>query len=147
MATLETTITINRPVEDVFTVLTTPEDTPKWSSSAVEEHLTSVGPVGLGSTRSAVVKSFGGRTMTNETVVTEFETNRRVAMRSTAAQVPFQATWSFTALPGATRVEWTWRFELSGVLRLFGPPFAVFFKRSFERDLSRLKRMMEAGEL
>lgn len=98
MTTAEMTISIRRPVDEVFRVLTRPEDTPKWSSSAVEEQLTSLGPVGVGSTRRAVVRSFGGRTTSNETIVTVFEPNRRVAMRTVSAPVPFEATWSFTAL-------------------------------------------------
>jgi uncharacterized protein YndB with AHSA1/START domain len=147
MITAAMSITINRPIDDVFRVLTTPEDTPKWSSNAVEEQLTSPGPVGVGSTRRAVVRSFGGRTTTNEAVVTVFEPNRRVALRTTSAPVPFEAAWSFTARPGGTRVDWTWSFDFKGVGRLLGPPFAVYFKRSLQRDLARLKQMMEAGEL
>lgn len=147
MARTGMSITINRPIDDVFRVLTTPEDTPTWSSSAIEEQLTSPGPVGVGSTRRAVVRSFGGRTTTNETIVTAFEPNRRVAMRSVSAPVPFEAAWSFATLPEGTRVDWTWSFELKGVARLIGPPFAAYFKRSLQQDLARLKRMMEAGEL
>ncbi len=146
MAVTETTITINRPVDAVFKVLTTPEDTPKWSPSAVEEKLTSPGPVGVGSTRRAVIKS-GGRTMTNETVVTEFEPNRKVTMRSTSATVPFSATWSFSAVPGGTQVDWRWDFRPRGLLRPLGPLVAAIFKRGFVNDLARLKRMMEAGQL
>ncbi len=147
MTTAAMSVTINRPVADVFRVLTTPEDTPKWSSSAVEEQLTSPGPVGVGSTRRAVVRSFGGRTTTNEAIVTVFEPNRRVAMRTISAPVPFEAAWSFTALPDGTRVDWTWSFDLKGVARLFGPAFAVYFQRSLQGDLARLKQMMETGEL
>jgi uncharacterized protein YndB with AHSA1/START domain len=147
MAQLPLAITIDRPVADVFRVLTTPEDTPKWSSSAVEEALTSPGPVGVGSTRRAVVRSFGGRTTTNETIVTEFEPNRRVAMRTISAPVPFEAAWSFSAVAGGTRVDWTWSFGFSGPLRLLAPVFGSYFRRTLQKDLDRLKWMMEAGEL
>ena len=140
-------VTIARSVDDVFLVLTTPEDTPKWSASAVDERLTSPGPVGVGSTRHATVRTFGGRTTTNETIVTAFEPNRRVAMRTVTARVPFEAAWSFTPVAGGTRVDWAWSFELRGVARLFGPPFAAYFRRSLRRDLARLKAMMEAREL
>jgi uncharacterized protein YndB with AHSA1/START domain len=140
-------VTIARPVDHVFRVLTTPEDTPKWSSNAVEEQLTSPGPVGVGSTRRAVVRSVGGRTTTNETVVTEFEPNRRVAMRSISAPVPFAASWSFNVVPGGTQVDWTWSFGLTGAARLLGPPFGAWFRRSLQRDLAHLKAMMEGGEL
>ena len=147
MTDVPITITIDRPVEEVFRVLTTPEDTPKWSASAVEEALTSPGPVGVGSTRRAVVRSFGGRTTANETVVTEFEQNRRFAMRTISAPVPFEVAWSFTSVPGGTRVDWTWSFEFAGAMRVLAPAFGAYFRRSLRADLDRLKRMMEAGEL
>ena len=76
-----------------------------------------------------------------------FEPNRRVAMRSISAPVPFEVSWSFTGVPDATRVDWTWSFELTGAARLFGPPFGAWFRRGLQRDLARLKAMMEAGEL
>lgn len=147
MTVARMSVTIARPVEDVFRVLTMPEDTPKWSASAVEERLTSPGPVGVGSTRHATVRTFGGRTTTNETIVRAFEPNRRVAMRTISAQVPFEAAWSFDKVAGGTRVDWAWSFEFAGVARLFGPAFGRYFRRSLERDLARLKAMMEAGEL
>lgn len=121
MAQLPLAITIDRPIGDVFRVLTTPEDTPKWSSSAVDEALTSTGPIGVGSTRRAIVRSFGGRTSTNETVITEYEPNRKVAMRSTSGPVPFVVAWSFSVVPGGTRVEWSWSFAFGGALRLIAP--------------------------
>ena len=52
--------------------------------------------------------------MTNETVVTAFVRDRTMAMRSVSAAVPFQASWSFTPVPGGTRVDWTWRVEVAG---------------------------------
>ena len=65
MATIDFTIRIERSVEDVFRVLTTPELTPLWSESAIEEHVTTPGPVGVGSRRRATVRRLGegrGRT-------------------------------------------------------------------------------------
>ena len=146
MTQVSLTITIDRPVADVFRVLTTPEDTPKWSSSALEETLTS-GPVGVGSTRRAVVRSFFGRTTTNETIVTVYEPYRRVAMRTTSGPVPVEATWSFTPVPGGTRVDWDWSFALAGIVRLLAPALTSYFRRAFRRDLDCLKQLMESGLL
>jgi hypothetical protein len=68
-------------------------------------------------------------------------------MRTTSAPVPFEAAWSFTGVPRGTRVDWTWSFEFTGALRLLAPAFGSYFRRSLQKDLDRLKRMMEAGEL
>jgi Polyketide cyclase / dehydrase and lipid transport len=89
MATVELTITIDRPVADVYRVLTTPELTPSWSANAIEEHVTTPGPVGVGSRRRATVRRFGGGTTENEIEITELEPERRVAVRSIESLMPF----------------------------------------------------------
>jgi hypothetical protein len=43
--------TLRRPVEEVFGVLSDPENAPKWSPNALEEKLTSPRPVRVGSTQ------------------------------------------------------------------------------------------------
>jgi hypothetical protein len=48
MATLQVSGVINRPVEDVWGVLSNPENAPIWSHNAVDEKLTSPRPVRVG---------------------------------------------------------------------------------------------------
>lgn len=143
----ELTIRIRRPVEHVFRVLTTPELTPRWSRNAIEERLTSPGPVGVGSTRLAVVRTFLGRRSTNEAIVTEFEPNRRVAMRTISGPFPFRAAWSMSEKDGTTRVDWVYEFDLPRLLKPLGPLLVGMFRRTLTADLKQLRRMMEAGEL
>jgi uncharacterized protein YndB with AHSA1/START domain len=47
---IETSIVINRPIEDVFVYSTDPENTPKWQTGLLESRVTSAGPIGAGST-------------------------------------------------------------------------------------------------
>ena len=76
-------ITIRRPIEDVFAVLTDVEKTGTWFPGNVKEHWTSPGPHGVGSTRHAVVTTFGRRTE-NDAVTTEYDPPHRAAMRGTS---------------------------------------------------------------
>lgn len=139
-------IIINRSVTDVFAVLSNVEDTPKWSSNALEEKMTSAGPVGVGSTRRAVVRSFG-RTAENEAEVTEFEPNRRIALQGISGAFPFRVSMDFERVAGGTRVDWTWDLAPRGFLQLAGPLLARVFTWQFRKDLNSLKDMMEAGAL
>lgn len=50
MATFDVSTTIKRPVEDVFAVIGNVENSPKWSSAALEAKQTSPGPMGVGTT-------------------------------------------------------------------------------------------------
>jgi uncharacterized protein YndB with AHSA1/START domain len=138
---------VRRPVEDVFGVLSDPENAPKWSPNALEETLTSPRPVRVGSTRRAVVKTLGGRTAENHAVCTAFDLNRRIAWRSTSAPVPFEVTVNFIPHDGGTRVDSIWTWEPKGLLRPAAPLLDLMFRRAMQRDIDGLRRMMEAGDL
>ena len=147
MSTAALTVTIGRSVEDVFAVLTHLENAPKWSR-AIEETLTTPGPMGIGTRRRAVVPTFAGRTTVNEMELTEFEPNRRLAMRSISG-FPFEVRIAidFIRVGDGTRLDWCASFEPGGVLRPVGPLLAAFYKWSFARDLEDLKSLMDANAL
>lgn len=147
MSTAALTVTIKRPVEDVFAVLTHLENAAKWSR-AIEETVTTPGPMGVGTRRRAIVPTFGGRTTENEMELTEFEPNKRLAMRGISG-FPFEVRIAIDCirLGDSTRLDWLVSFEPSGVMRPTAPLLAAFYKRSFAKDLANLKVMMEAGEL
>lgn len=147
MARIELSVTIDRPVADVYRVLSTPELTPRWSRSAIEEHVTTAGPIAVGSRRRATVRAFAGRTTENEIEVTDLQPGRRLAVRSVEAPVPFTSSWTFTAADGGTRVDWVWDFAMPRWLGPLDGLFGMLFARSFRPDLARLKSMMESGEL
>lgn len=147
MARVDLHVTIDRPVADVFRVLSTPELTPRWSANAIEEHATTPGPARVGSRRRATVRRIGRGTTENEIEVTEIEHERRIAVRSVEAVVPFTSAWTFTPVGGGTRVDWRWDFEIGGWLRPFDRLVGAVFARAFRPDLDRLKWMMESGDL
>lgn len=145
MISTEFSITIARPLSDVFAVLSDVNKTAAWNSSAVEEHWTTPGPVGVGSRRRAVGKALGRRTE-NESEVIEFEPNRKWRMRSVSGP-RWDATATFESVDGGTRVDFAWTFQLSGVLRVLEPLLLRVFRRRFSNDLKRLKHLMESGAL
>lgn len=147
MRTIRVGGTIRRPVEDVFAVLSDPENAPKWSPNALQEELTSPRPVQVGSTRRALVKTLGRGTAENHAVCTAFEPNRRIAWRSISAPVPFEVTVDFTPIDGATRVESVWIWEPKGLFRIVAPLLDRMFVRAMRQDVDGLRRIMEAGEL
>jgi uncharacterized protein YndB with AHSA1/START domain len=145
MAEAQLSVTIPRPLGEVFGVLTDPTNTPKWSAPAVEERWITPGPPTIGSRRLAVTQLMGRRTE-NIAEVTALEPNRLWEMRSVSGP-PFVVRAIFAPVEGGTRVDWTWSFRLQGPMRPFGPLVAWVFGRVFAKDLVRLKRMMEMGEL
>lgn len=139
-------ITIRRPIEDVFAVLTNVENTGTWFPGNVEEHWTSPPPRGVGSTRHAVTTVLGRR-FENDAVVIEYQPPHRAAMRGTSPNAPFVATLTFRTGDDGTRVEVTTDIALRGAMQILGPLVETMYGWAWGRGLANLKRLMEAGVL
>lgn len=139
-------ITIRRPIEDVFAALTDVENTEKWFPGKVKEWWTSDPPHGVGSTRHAVVTMGWFRTE-NDAVATVYEPPRRAAMKGTSRNAPFEATLDFSPAEGGTRVDVATELFLRGPAKLLGPMFTHWYGGNWERGLVQLRLMMESGEL
>ena len=146
MSEVISSIVINRPVEDVFAVLTNVENTGKWFPADVKEWWTSPPPHGVGSTRRARVK-VGFMTTENDAITTVYEPPHRAGMKGTSKNAPFEAMLEFESVEGGTRVTATIEMFLRGSAKLFGGMFARWYGKSWDQGLVNLKRMMESGEL
>ena len=146
MARATNRVTIKRPIEDVFALLTNVENTGKWFPGKVEEHWTSPPPHGVGSTRHAVATMFGRRSE-NDAVVTEYEPPRRAVMQETSPNAPFVVAFTFRQDAGGTRVEVKSDIGRRGPMRVFGPLVAALYGQAMARGLTKLKRLMESGAL
>jgi uncharacterized protein YndB with AHSA1/START domain len=149
MANADVSVTIARPVEEVFAVLTDPTLAPRWAANAIKGELLTVGPPGVGSRRRAVVKGLFGRTMESVMEVTEFEPSRMLALRLISASWGGSGRTQYTLTPvgGGTRVDWRWEMEPGGVMKPFGRPLMAIVQRLFQKDVNNLKAMMESNAL
>jgi uncharacterized protein YndB with AHSA1/START domain len=138
-------ITIERPIDDVFSVLTDVTKTGRWYPAQVEEWWVTPPPHGIGSVRRARVTVMG-RASENDAEVTAYDPPRLAALRGLGS-TPFEVTLRFTPAAHGTRVEVESTFSLRGLMRLIGPLFASRYERGWEEGLRTAKRMMEAGEL
>jgi uncharacterized protein YndB with AHSA1/START domain len=145
-STISSSVTINRPIEDVFAVLTNVENTGKWFPGNVKEWWTSPPPHGVGSTRRARVK-MGLMTTENDAVTTVYEPPTRAVLKGTSPNALFEATLTFEPGPGGTRLHSNIGLFMTGAARLFGGMFTSWYQKSWDKGLLNLKRMMESGEL
>lgn len=150
MGTFVCSVTIDRPVEEVFAVLTDPTRSPEWSKHSIRGELLTDGPPRVGSRRRTVVKGFGGiGTMESVFEVTEIDPLRAVALKQVSA------TWggtgatryTFTPVDGGTRVDWAWELNPAGVMKVIMGPMLPVTRRMFQSDLENLKALMESGRL
>jgi polyketide cyclase/dehydrase/lipid transport protein len=127
----------------VFTVLSDVEQNPRWSMSAIDSHMTSVGPVGVGST-AIEVSHFLGRRLEVHTEVVAFERDRLLRVYVTGGPFPLHATFYLDPVDNGCQVMVSFEARPTGVLRIADAPFAIIARRKFAADLANLKRVLEA---
>src|SRR5918911_2605466 len=135
MNKIERTITIHRPVEEVFAYLCDVEHGPRYISGQREAHRTSSGPMGIGSTFATSGK-FLRRGATFE--ITEYELNRRLAWKATSG-ARATTTWGFQPSGPSTRITFTRVADPNGLFRMPQSLLEGFANRRVDQDLGALK--------
>jgi uncharacterized protein YndB with AHSA1/START domain len=146
MARATVGISIARPVEQVFGILTDVEKTGVWFPLQLEESWTTPPPHGVGSARHAVITILGRRSENDATVI-EYDPPRHAAVRGTQLGISSTTTLDFAADGSGTRVDVAFEFTGAGPRRLVLGLFVRWYRSLWRRGLANAKRMMEAGEL
>ena len=146
MVKLETSTVINRPLEEVFALLSNAENDPKWQSGTIESKKTSDGPIGVGTTWRRVSQLIGRR-IESESEFTEYELNRKLAFKSKSGPIQFESRMTFERVEGGTRINTKFEAEIGGFFKLAEPLVVSMGKRQLEGDFANLKDLMEAHAL
>ena len=136
---------MNRPVEEVFAYVADPANLGEWQTNLVSVTKETEGPVRSGTRFREVRRAPFGRTVEASVEVSGYEENRRFDLRIVSGPLPIDGRNEFTAVDGATRIEFAAEGELRGALRLAGPVLGRLLHRQFARDYARLKDALESG--
>jgi uncharacterized protein YndB with AHSA1/START domain len=134
---------INRPVEEVFEFATQPENEPLWNTGMQESEITSEGPLGVG-TKVRSVSRVLGRSVESTWEVTEYEENRKKAVKSISGPIPFEAASVFESVEGGTKLTFTIEAEAGGIFRVITPVIIRMGKKQTENSFANLKELLEA---
>jgi uncharacterized membrane protein len=145
MFKIETSIVINRPVEEVFPVVSNLENNPKWDPDFVEVEKISQGPIGVGTTWRYVQKAVGQR-IEAEAEVAEYELNRKCTHKG-KSPFPAELQMTFASVGDGTQLNLRFEAEPGGFFRLAGPILKIMLKRAIVSDFANLKNLMEAHAL
>lgn len=77
--------------------------------------------------------------------VVEYESERRLVMRSVKAPFPMTVTYEFEDAAGGTLMRIRAEGDASGFYRIAGPALSRAVKRGIKGDLARLKQALEQG--
>jgi uncharacterized membrane protein len=137
-------IAVGRPRAVVAAYLRDPANDPRWIGGLRTARLVTAPPVEVGS-RVERVASFLGRRIEYVNEITEL-TSDRLAMRSVRSPFPMRVTYEFHDAGGAsTEVSVRVEGDARRLYRLADPLLALAVRRSVQRDLRNLKRLLENG--
>lgn len=143
MVRVEGTVVINRPIEEVFAFLTNPDNASQWQGGTLESIQTSEGPVGVGTT-GQVTSQFLGRRIESTWETTEYELNRKAALKTTSGPVPYEQSVTLESVEDGTKATLVAEYEVGGFFKLAEPIIARIAQRQAEVDNANLKDLMEA---
>jgi uncharacterized protein YndB with AHSA1/START domain len=143
MITVDLDETIARPVDVVFTFITTPTNASQWQPAVIEQRQTSPGPLGVGSTGSNIRQVMGQRLETTWEV-TAYTPNAVFSVKSTSGPVTYELTYTLQPAGGGTHLHLHFVGEPKGFFRVAEPLLATTIKKDFEEDHARLKALLES---
>ncbi|QDQ92409.1 ATPase [Rhodococcus sp. WB9] len=142
---VETEITVARPRNEVADYSSNPDNATAWYTNIKEVQWKSSKPAQVGS-RVVFIAEFLGRRLTYTYEVVELVPDERFVMRTAEGPFPMETTYEWRPAPnGNTKMTLRNRGEPSGFSRLGAPLMARAMRRANNKDLARLKAILEAA--
>ena len=143
MVDVVTSVEINSPLQKVAAYAMDPDRAPEWYVNIKSVEWKSPKPLTLGS-RVAFVAHFLGRVLTYTYEVIELS-ERKLVMRTAEGPFPMETTYSFDRLgDNLTRMTLRNAGRPSGFSRLAAPFMVTMMRKANRKDLSAIKRILEA---
>lgn len=143
MTAIHHTITIDRPVEEVWDYVLDTRNDPVWITNVIDVGRGGDEPVAIGLEIEETYKFLGKRVpMTMK--VTEHEPPRRSAIEFVGGPVPGRGTYEFEPVDGGTRFTMSLETDAHGFFKLAEPVFARMARRDVVASLGNLKDILEA---
>ena len=136
-------VVIERTLDEVAAFACDPDNATLWYENIKEVRWETARPVAVGS-QLTFVAQFLGRRLAYTYEVRELVPGERLVMSTVQGPFPMETTYTFAATEsGATRMTLGNRGEPSGFSKLAAPMLAYAMRRANEKDLARLKAILE----
>ena len=135
---------IRRGLHAVATFAANPDHVPAWYVNIKSVEWKTSPPLVVGS-RIAFVAEFLGRRLAYTYETVDWLPAERLVMRTTEGPFPMETTYLWQATPeGYTRMTLRNRGTPSGFSKVVAPFMAMAMRRAMQKDLARLKSLLEA---
>jgi carbon monoxide dehydrogenase subunit G len=139
----ETSVRIERPVDEVFGYVSDPTTYSRWNSAVQSVQATSPGADGVGATFS-MERELPSGSAHNELEVVEVNRPSLFVIRTTSGPTPFTYRYVLADDGGATLLQLSAEVELGGLAGALGPLASRAVKRGVDSNFADLKRILEA---
>ena len=141
MIRVQTSVTVNRPVAEVFRFMSDNQNALQWQSGLLEARITN-DVMAIGRAWVDVVQ-FLGRRIEIASELTDYEEDRVLGFKSISGPIPVTGSYSFEPDREGTKVTFTLQGEPGGFFKLAEPIVARSTQRQWETNLANLKDLLE----
>jgi carbon monoxide dehydrogenase subunit G len=144
MINLDFGVLIDRPMKDVFTFVSNPNNMSKWNSAVVSLEQVSPGVMGVGS-KFKTVGEMMGRRIEGEMQITAYEPDTKCGFQVNAGPMQVNLTLSLKTVGTGTKVSLNAQGNPGGIFKLAEGVMTGQVKSMMEGNLARLKDALEKG--
>jgi uncharacterized protein YndB with AHSA1/START domain len=147
MPEFHSSVTIDRPREQVFTYLADPDTQTTWQAGLQEFDADWINEPKVGDKARGTVK-VAGKKVHWVTEITEARPPERMAFRSVEAPFPFEISYTLEDRGGSTEVRYDGSTEAMGGFfgKLADPLVAHMYQRDMNSNLANLKAILESPQ-
>ena len=143
MITIERTVTVQRPVRDVFTYLADFVHTGAWDPGTVSTTRTDGGPLGVGA-RFHNVSQYRGRRTELDYVLARFEPHAHLTFTGNNRTVEATDDMTFADHAGSTSITYRAHFRFKGWVRFAEPVLRRGFEPIADDTVAQLRATLLA---
>ena len=143
MMKAEKSVTIKKPVAEVFAFSQSMENYTKWQSDVDSVHMDE-GPDNTVGSRYTEVRKFLGKEMKTTLEITAFKENETWAAKVIKGPVPYEVTITYEPVPEGTKITMLVEGEPTGFFKLAEKMVANNLEEGLEKDFAALKKLLEA---
>jgi uncharacterized protein YndB with AHSA1/START domain len=142
MPSASNTVTIKRPIADVFAYVAEGENGPKWRSGIVD--VARASGDGLGAVYRQGVKGPGGRRIDADYEITAWDPPTRLAFKAIAGPVRPTGEYRLSEADGVTTITFALDAELRGLKKLLMGGAVQSTMNAEVANLARLKAVLDS---
>jgi len=140
MTKIESSVVIDRSVEDVWKFITDVANGPKWDEGLTEWKQTSAGSIGVGTTLQAIHPK-----LTYSERVVGYEPNRMLSLEITSGPAKGSVgTLSMESIERKTKLTESTDYRFSGLYKLVGPFLTLTARGETSSRVGNVKRILES---